>query len=193
MQHPDPVPGAPDPIEDQVLIHIAEDPREDHNLLSTQAEVAAGLRSRLCDWFREIQAEPHAFHSPTFAIGTGTTNTVFLAAPQRLHGGLRNGVQAIEGWMAPGDRAEYRVDARTTGGYRVTLEAHQPLPPDFSLRLDIAGQRTSIHSTIDVDLTVGVHVLTLEATHSLPDPVALRLLRFEVLEGVVTENVSGPA
>lgn len=180
MQHPDPIPGAPEAVDHQVLIHIAEDPREDRNLIPTQPAMAAAMRARLTEWFREIQAEPHAFHAPTFAIGPGTTNVVYLAAPQRLHGRLRNSVQVIEGWTESDDWAEYQLSIRKTDRYRLTLPASTPLPDSFALQLEIAGQRLPLSaSPLELELPEGEHVLKLSALHPQDQPIALRQLDFE--------------
>jgi len=182
MQHPDDVSDAPAPVEDQVLIHIAEDPKEDQNLLTTDPALAARLRLRLINWFRTIQTEPHAFHAPRFQVGPGTTNVVLLAAPYRIQGHLRNGVQTTTGWQHPGDHAEYHLEVRQSGRYRLTLSASTPLPSRFALALEIGDTQHRLPHPTEILLPAGHHSLHLRALQAHPDPVALTQLTFEPLE-----------
>ncbi|RMD76122.1 MAG: hypothetical protein D6820_13295, partial [Lentisphaerae bacterium] len=125
LRNPGYAEGAPAAFGGDVLIDMKSDPLENRNLAALQAEEAGRLRLRLQTWFREIQQEPHAWHVPIFRIGPGSSNQLFLYAPQRNFGHVWNSGLASHDWLEPGDGAEYLIEVTSTGRYHVELEARE--------------------------------------------------------------------
>jgi arylsulfatase A-like enzyme len=155
MRNPGPVKGAPDAVDGRVLIHIAADPKEDVNAVGDEPGVSEEMGRALEEWFEDMRDEPHSFHTPTFAIGPGTTNVVWLYAPERVHGNVVNGTLAIDGWRAPGDGADYRVEVTRSGRYAVALHCRELRGHSVTLALRIAGERIETQITANGDTEVG--------------------------------------
>jgi len=177
LQHPDEVLNAPTPIEAQVLIHMAVDPKEDVNVLKTQPEIARTLRKRLHAWFEEIKQEPHAYHAPVFQIGVGKTNVVHLCASERISGQLHNQVNSIEGWTRIGDRADYRVEVDQPGKWAWFLKRRQTVELAVSLRIQIGTHAIEVCLADDshihlgqVTLQAGEQRLTIETVQAPAEP-----------------------
>jgi len=147
-------PGAPAAGDGRVLIDIAADPREDRNVLDAHADLGDGMRDRLRDWFDRVKTEPHAYHTPRFALGPGTTNVVYLYAPHRLRGNVRNGGTMSFAWQAAGDGADYLVDVRRPGRYRVTLDVKRVHSP-ATLRLTCGSAKLEAAVTDPGQTTLG--------------------------------------
>lgn len=190
LQNPGCVPGAPYPVEGRVLVHMAEDPREDVNVYAQHPRVSAEMDARLEAWFGEIVAEPHSYHAPQFLVGPGTTNLVYLYCPVRIRGErVRNKVHFLEGMARPGDAAEYRLRVQRPGRYRLTLSElvldGDELPLTVSLgeqRLDFVLRGEEPLVIGELDLPSGDSILTLEVAADRPVTATLTratLLRFE--------------
>jgi hypothetical protein len=190
MRNPGPVKGAPDAVDGRVLIHIAADPKEDVNALGDAPEVGERMERALHEWFEEVRDEPHSFYTPTFAIGPGTTNVVWLYAPERVRGNVVNGVLAIDGWRAPGDGADYRTEVTESGRYAVTLHCRRFQGESVRLVVRVNGIELSVNVTAEgqtdageMRLPQGKHALVLELVAAEPAGEAeiggLTALRFE--------------
>jgi arylsulfatase A-like enzyme len=143
LRHPGPVDGAPDALDGSVLVHIAEDPKEDRNVAGDEVELAREMTDRLARWFRGIQDEPHAFHAPVFRIGAGATNVVAAYAPARVFGQVHNCGLHSTGWAATGDAAEFDVQVDAPGRYAVDLALEMVAGASITLRLSVKGSTTT--------------------------------------------------
>ncbi|MFW6189160.1 MAG: sulfatase-like hydrolase/transferase [Planctomycetota bacterium] len=167
MRNPGRVKNAPDAEEGQVLIHIAEDPREDRNVVGDRSEVAARMEKRLYAWFAGIREEPHAFHTPTFALGAGTSNVVYLYAPLRTHGTVHNAALRSDQWVVAGDGADYAIEVRQAGAYELSLQCREHRGEPVPLRLSVgeAELRAEVGAPTAelgrIDLSEGRHTLRL--------------------------------
>ena len=101
------------------LFDLSKDPRERENLFHEKPELAAELVCDLEKWFEGIKAEKHAFHMPIFRIGNGESR-ILAKGPKRVSAGLECTFNRIRNWRQ-GDFAEYHIDVRQAGRYRVTL------------------------------------------------------------------------
>lgn len=157
MQHPGRVPHQPEPVDDQVLIRIDADPREDRNVLAEHREIAAELRRRTHDWFEQIKAEPHAFHMPEFAVGRSDRHTFVAAyAPVRITGGLTNAGHGLRGFRTTDDGADYHLLVERTGDYRVSVHFTRATPAPITLDLSCDGRRITGPLGADGEQTLGV-------------------------------------
>ncbi len=190
LRNPGKVPGAPDPVEGEVLIHIREDPQEDINVMATQPGQAEEMRRRARQWFAQIRREPHAFHSPVFKIGPGMSNFVAAYAPTRVAGNVCNGGLSIYQFQAPGDRAQYDIEVTQAGRYRLYLDYVKDESSGLTLEISCGSAR--IQSRLEapngqdlgaIDLPAGKAVLTLEVRQAdRPSQPALKrmtTLRFD--------------
>jgi hypothetical protein len=156
MRNPGPVKGAPDTVDGRVLIHIATDPKEDVNAFSDAPDVGRRMEGALREWFEDMRDELHSFYTPSFAVGPGTTNVVWLYAPERVRGNVTNGTLAIDGWRAPGDGADYRIEVMESGRYTVTLHCREFTGDSVTLALRIGGRELEVQVTADGETAVGV-------------------------------------
>ncbi|MFW6287110.1 MAG: hypothetical protein ACOC29_04130, partial [Candidatus Sumerlaeota bacterium] len=164
--------GAPDAVDGSVLIHIAQDPREDQNVLEQKPEVGREMRQKLAAWFECIKKEPHSYHNPVFAIGPDTSNVVFAFAPVRLRGQIINGVHCTENWLHVGDAAEYHINVRRAGDYRVRMDYKQLHRPGTRVRMSV-GKR-AIETTLEQSDGQELGIITLEDGQDL--------LKIEIME-----------
>lgn len=138
LRHPDYSPGAPQAVGHEVLVNLADDPGETQNIANGESGRAAAMRARLEAWFEEVKSGPHAWHIPRFCIGPGTTNVVYLHAPQRQSGKVWNSGILSHGWDGPGDGAEFLVRVDKAGTYAMEIKArsHAGAPIRLEFRLD---------------------------------------------------------
>jgi hypothetical protein len=190
LRNPGVVPNAPDAVDGRVLIHIAEDPKEDMNVVASEPAVVGSLEGRLAEWFQDIKDEPHSFHTPHFVIGPGATNVVYLYAPVRIFGSVQNGALRSNGWHVPGDAAEYFLQVRKPGRYTVSLESERLNAGSLTLRVRMGERDATLHVSdadsrpcADLELSAGEHVLRLETVSADAsegsEASSLRALRFE--------------
>jgi uncharacterized sulfatase len=190
LRNPGKVPGAPEPVDGEVLIHIREDPKEDVNLVADRSDQAQAMRRRARQWFEQIRQEPHAFHSPVFKIGPNMSNFVAAYAPTRVSGNVRNGGLSIYQFQSPGDRAQYDIEVTQAGRYRLHLDYVKD--EAATIGLEISCGSAKIQSRLEspngqdlgsLDLPAGKAALTMEVTLAdRPDRPALQrmtTLRFD--------------
>ncbi len=188
MRNPGPVKGAPEAVGGRVLIHIAVDPKEDINALGDAPEVGGRMEEALRGWFEEMRREPHSFYTPTFAIGPGATNVVWLYAPEMVRGNVCSAALASDGWRQPGDGADYRIQVTGAGRYGVRLHCRGFAggPVRLAIRVGDGALRAAVGSAGDTDLgemrlPEGNHVLKLDlvASEAGGEPAGLTALTFE--------------
>ncbi len=174
LRHPGYVQGQPDLLDGRLLVHIAEDPREDRNLAADQPGRVLAMEERLRLWFEGVRAEPHAFHSPHFVLGEGATDVVLAYAPCRVHGSIRNGGISSNQWTRPGDGADYHLDVRQAGPWRVHAQCRQLPTGSATLRLRAGVSELSATLT-DTDQPLG----------TLDLPAGESTLHVELLDGAL--------
>ena len=156
LRNPGEVPDAPEPVDGQVLIHIAEDPREDRNLAASEEDVLEAMRGKLTAWFEEVKREPHSFHTPTFKLGPGTTNFVAGYAPVRVRGSVLNGATFSMGWGAPGDGADYLIDVTEPGRYALRMGYRKQPGRSATVRLRAADALLTARIEAEEEQELGV-------------------------------------
>ncbi len=160
---------APQAVDGTVLVDMINDPREDKNVIDERNDVGISMKARLQEWFEQIKSEPHSYHNPLFAVGPDMSNVVYAYAPVRLRGNVINGVLSSEAWKAVGDAAEYRIDVRQAGQYKVELELKNVHRPGVRYRLSIGDDlfetvfgEEDAQSAGTMRLDAGEHMLRFE-------------------------------
>jgi len=111
----------PIPIDNNVLIDMKSDPRENANIAAMKKDSVLAMQQRFCSWFDTVKYGPHSFHIPRFVLGPGTTNKVCAYAPLALSGNVFNQIFYSADWKEKGDAGEYRIEVRKPGRYRIKV------------------------------------------------------------------------
>ncbi len=166
LRHTDYSPGAPEAVDDEVLVDLGEDPLETENRATALPDRTSALRNELRDWFAKARKEPHAWHTPRFAIGPGTTNIIYLHAPAQQLGDIWTDGIWSRGWDQPGDGGEYLIRVTQAGSYALRTKVRGHSDNSFWLDLRIDGHaagRIPVSSgdafTGSLTLPVGDHLL----------------------------------
>ncbi len=168
------------------LVDLARDPGEQVNRIAEAPATAQRLAGRLDAWWREIGAEPRAFHPPAFVIDALRTSEVRACAPLRLDGSLRNNGFTLLGWDAPGASAVWSVEV--VRGGPVTATTHWKGRPPGGLTLELSASGAVVRGTVsddggiawDAPLTLDAGPASLSLTVA-GSAAAAALLRLELL------------
>jgi len=165
LQNPGHTPDTPAPVDSKVLVDMVDDPLETTNIISGHAEQAVAMNRKLQTWFETVREEPHAYHVPRFAIGPGTTNVVYLYAPERIHGGVVNHTLSLTQCKETGDGGDYLIDVREKGDYAISLTIFE---------------KTSIQSPIRIRIYIGTKCL--EKVIQGSSPISLGSLKLDTTD-----------
>lgn len=138
LRNPGYAEGMPDAVDHEVLVNMANDPLEDHNLAAAERDRTAAMRRHLEVWFADAKKEPHAYAPPSFAIGPNSTGTVYLCAMSRRLGEAVNLGLDTSRWDKADDGGEYQIHVTAAGEYRAILKGD--FTGDLSLELALDGQ-----------------------------------------------------
>lgn len=148
----------------RMLVNVATDPGEQHDLSAKHPELAAKMEAELRVWWEGAKRAPHAFATPVFRLTAGR-NEIPARAPCRLRGAVFNQVVELKGWKTPGDLAAYGLRSTDAGTARIGFRwAKGQLPIGTRWRLRIGGTETSVSTdgTTPVELPVPTGPFELE-------------------------------
>ncbi|GGA72678.1 arylsulfatase [Neiella marina] len=123
------------------LFDIANDPKEQHNLLAKKPELTKHLNGQLQAWYQGILASPRAMTMPEFQVGyqNRITSQVNAYAPADLSDDLINKDHFLANWTHPGQWASYNTKVHTAGNYQVYLISKMKHPADHTFKLSVGS------------------------------------------------------
>lgn len=154
-------PECPQAEDNLVLVHMTEDPREDHNIIRKVPEKAEEMKHTLHQWFQGILGCPHSYHSPIFQIGyPNGWNFIPAYAPMRVHDGLLNTVHYLKNWNSSGKWAEYDVNVKKAGKYEVVI--YYDKQREDQARLCFGSSYSKVGADIIQDLSSSLGIIELK-------------------------------
>ncbi len=126
------------------LYDIAADPGETSDASALHPEIAAAMAKAGRVRWEEILASGRAFRMPAIVV-TKTpspgTNKIDAAMAQRVQGQVRGLFEGVRGFTATGDSAEYAIDVRDAGKYKILVAGSGGLERCAGLTLTVGGTR----------------------------------------------------
>jgi len=172
----------PTEIQDVWLVNLDSDPGERRNLAARHADLVDELRQELAAWWAAIVCAPHAFSAPYYRLPDGAAAALVVPGktPYRCAPSLRNTVQFLKQWHAPGQFADYHL--RAAGMLCTSARFAQPLPEASRWRISAGG------STASALLPAGVRSVAFPNIMPPPDMHTLRLALDAVDQPVTPEQ-----
>lgn len=171
-------PGTPSFKNGMALIRIGPSHLETTNLTDSFPGIAEALNGKLYEWFEEIRAEPGAFKSAVFLVGSDPVSIIPAYGCSYINGGLRNGYMFLSGWESGTAYASYRIRVVHEGRYRIGLKFRNQNEKIPAFRLRTKNNKAEQVSKApvpewEIDLNPSDAFLFLESTSKVSNPVHL--------------------
>jgi len=124
------------------LYDLSSDPGETSDVSAKYPEIAADMAKRCRAQWDSIISGGRAFKMPVVIVG-GTSapgiNKIDASLAQRVGGHVRGMSEGVKGFASAGDTAEFAVEVRDAGQYKVVVGGDADLGRSAELSLSIAG------------------------------------------------------
>jgi len=126
------------------LYDLSADPGEASDVSALHPEIAAEMAKACRARWEAVLASGRAFRMPSVVV-TGEpvpgTNKIDASMAQHVAGKVRGLFEGVRGFVAAGDSAEYAIDVRGTGKYKVLVAGDGGLDRCENLTLAIGKER----------------------------------------------------
>jgi len=128
------------------LYDLAADPGETADVSAQYPEIAAGMAKDCRARWDSILAGGRAFRMPVVYV-TGTTipgtNKIDASMAQRVKGQVRGLFEGVRGFVSPGDSADFAIDVRDAGKYKVLVAGSGGLDRCAGMTLAVGEARVT--------------------------------------------------